>query len=76
MKLLLQIMILTSMLALSACGIQGPQHTSSGRAAYGNAVPDFKANKKQNQKRKKEARQGAKRKKTRNNGSYFDGRPY
>lgn len=74
MKLLCQIIILTSMLAVSACGIQGPQNTSSARAAYGNAAPDFRANKNQN--RKKEARQGTKRKKSTNNNSYFEGRPY
>lgn len=76
MKLLFQIMILAIMFAISACGSQGPQHTSSARAAYGNAVPDFKANKKQNQKRKREARNGAKRKKIQDNGSYFHARPY
>jgi len=58
MKFFIPIMILTSMLAVSACS--GPQHTSSGRAAYGDAVPEFKANKKKNQKRKKEGPQGSK----------------
>lgn len=76
MKLLFRIIILTSMFAISACGIQSPQHTSSARAAYGNAAPDFKANKKQNQKRKKSARTKAKGKEARENDSYFHGRPY
>jgi hypothetical protein len=67
-------MILASIFAVSACSIQS--QTSSARAAYGNAVPDFKANKKKNQKRKKKARREVKRKKTRNNRLYFHGRPY
>lgn len=76
MKPVCHIIILTCMFFLSACGTQGPQHTSSARAAYGNAVPDFKANKKQNQKRKTDALKGAKRKRAQDNGSYFHGRPY
>jgi hypothetical protein len=69
-------MILASMVAASACSIQSQQHTSSARAAYGNAVPDFKANKKQNQKRKKKAVKEAKRKKSPDTRSYFHARPY
>ncbi|MGC1241627.1 MAG: hypothetical protein WA874_08565 [Chryseosolibacter sp.] len=80
MKLLFHIMIFSSMLALSACNVhaqKSPQRTSSARAAYGNAVSDFKANKKKNQKRKKKARKEGKRKeKTTNNRSYWHGRPY
>lgn len=76
MRLLLQILVLTTMFAVSACGIQNPQNTSAARAAYGNAAPDFRANKKLNQKRKKRAGKEAKRKKARGNRLYFQGRPY
>jgi len=76
MKLLFYIMILTSIFALSACNVHLAHQTSSARAAYGNAVPDFKANKKQNQKRKKKAHKAAKRKNGRDNKSYFYRRPY
>ena len=79
MKLLSQIVILIFIFALSACNVytQGsPQHTSSGRAAYGNPVSDFKANKKKNQKRKKKAYKAAKRNRAGNNQSVWHGRPY
>ena len=66
------------MFVLSGCSVytQSPQHTSSGRAAYGNAVGDFKVHKKKNQKRKKRAYKAAKRKKAGNNRSLWHGRPY
>jgi hypothetical protein len=79
MKLLFQIVILTIMFALPACNVytqRSPQRTSSARAAYGNAVPEFKANKKKNQKRKKKALKETKRKKARNSRSPWHGRPY
>lgn len=70
-------MLVACVFGVSACNIHNPQRTSSARAAYGNAVPDFKANKKKNQKRKKKARKSAKRKKSRNTrSSVFEGRPY
>ena len=67
------------MLALSGCNVythKSPEATSSARAAYGDAMPEFKANKKKNQKRKKKARKQAKRKKSGDNKLYFHGRPY
>jgi hypothetical protein len=76
MKFPIHMMILTSILAVSACS--GPQETSSARAAYGDAVPEFRATKKKNQKREKKALKEAKRKNAGNNNnkSYFEGRPY
>jgi hypothetical protein len=76
MRLLVQILVLSTMFAISACGIHNPQNTSAARAAYGDTTPDFKANRKMNQKKKKSAQKEAKRKKTRGNRSYFEGRPY
>ena len=80
MTQLIQIVILTGILLGSAFNVHAqkrPERTSSGRAAYGNRVFDFKANKKKNQKKKKKALKAAKRKKVRNNkSSYFHGRPY
>jgi len=63
--------------AINAYAQKRSDRTSSGRAAYGNTVPEFKAHKKKNQKKKKKAVKAAKRKKVRNNkSSYFQGRPY
>lgn len=79
MKLFSQITILAITFALSGCNVYtkgSPQHTSSGRAAYGNAVSDFKVNKKRNQKRKRKAHKATKRKKVGNNRSVLHGRPY
>ena len=80
MKHVLQMMVVIIM--LSGCAYRGhvqkrAENTSSVRAAYGNAAPDFRANKKKNKKSKKSALKSAKRKKDRNNrSSYFTGRPY
>lgn len=81
MKRLFQISIMTAMLlgfALNADAQKKAQRTSSARAAYGTAVPEFKAHKKRNRKAKKKARKSAKRKKASSNkkASYFKGRPY
>lgn len=77
MKLLFQVMILAVMLVVSGCSVHRAHRTSSARAAYGDGVPDFKAHKKKNQKRKKKARSAAKRKNVRDdNKLYFEGRPY
>lgn len=68
---------ITGLLAASSCGVYNAQGTSSARAAYGDSAADFRANKKNNQKRKKNALKSAKRKKTKNGrSSYFEGRPY
>lgn len=78
-KLLFHIMIFSSLLAVSACNVyvqKNPQRTSSARAAYGNAAPDFKSSKKKNQKRENKARKAAKRKKAPDNNSYWHRRPY
>ena len=76
MKLFSLIMVLAGLLIASACNVQNPQHTSSARAAYGNAAPDFKAHKKKNQKKQRRAVRDAKRKNTPNNRLYFHRRPY
>ena len=73
-------MIITSILAGAPFSVHAqkrPQDTSSARAAYGNAEPEFKANKNRNHKAKKKARKSAKRKKAKDTkASYFKGRPY
>jgi hypothetical protein len=80
MKRLFQITILIGILtgsAHSAHAQRKAERSASGRAAYGNTVPEFKASKKKNQKAKKKAAKSAKRKKVRNHpSSYFTGRPY
>lgn len=79
MKLFLHFLIVATMCGVSACGVNGGKSahlTSSGRAAYGNAAPEFKANKKKNQKRKKMAGRQAKRKRATDNRLYFHRRPY
>ena len=80
MKRFFQITILISILtgfAFSAKAQKKPELTSSGRAAYGDTTPDFKVNKKKNQKAKKKSLRSAKRKKVSNKrSSYFRGRPY
>lgn len=80
MKRLLQIIIIASILAGSAFSVHAQkrvQHTSSARAAYGNAVDEFKPNKKRNQKAKKKALKPAKRKNAGiTTSAYFRGRPY
>jgi hypothetical protein len=79
MKLLLRIIILSCLFGMSACNVHaqnGPQRTSSARAAYGNAVPEFKAHKKKNQKRVKKTRKEARQKTVRKNRSYWHARPY
>ena len=77
MKPLLRIFILISLLAgqvLTAQAQKKADRTSSGRAAYGNTVPEFRAHKKKNKKSKKKA---IKRKRATNKrSSYFSGRPY
>jgi hypothetical protein len=80
MKRLLQIIVVTGVLCgstISAHAQRKAEDTSSGRAAYGNAAPDFKAHKKKKKKSRKKAIKSAKRKQDRNNrSSYFTGRPY
>lgn len=80
MKRLLQITIIASILtgsAFSARAQERVQNTSSARAAYGNAVNEFKFHKKRNQKAKKKAIKSAKRKNAgKTTASYFRGKPY
>jgi len=80
MKPLLRIFILISLLAgqvLTAQAQKKADRTSSGRAAYGNTVPEFRAHKKKNKKSKKKAIKAVKRKRATNKrSSYFSGRPY
>jgi hypothetical protein len=76
MKRLVPIIVLTGMLAVSGCASQKSHRTSSARAAYGDGVPDFKANRKKNQKRKNRARKESKQKNSRTHHSPFEGRPY
>ena len=76
MKILFPILMLLAAFALSSCHTGNPQHTSSARAAYGNAVGDFKAHKKKNQKRKRKARKEAQQKNTADNQSVWHARPY
>lgn len=80
MKRLLQITIIASILtgsAFSARAQERVQNTSSARAAYGNAVNEFKFHKKRNQKAKKKAIKSAKRKDAgKTTASYFRGKPY
>lgn len=79
MKYVLQIIIISILggSVLTVHAQRRAEHTSSGRAAYGNSAPEFKASKKKNAKKKKKAVKTAKRKKVRNNrSSYFHGRPY
>ena len=73
-------MIIAGIVAVAAPGVWAQtkaERTSSARAAYGNAVEEFRAHKKRNSKAKKKARKSAKRKKARNNkASVFRGRPF
>jgi hypothetical protein len=75
-----KIIILSGILtgsALNAHAQKAPERTASGRAAYGDTTPSFRANKKKNKKSKKKARKSAKRKtRTNNRSSYFTGRPF
>ena len=80
MKFLVQITIMIGILISSAFSVHAQKRadrTSSGRAAYGDTAPDFKANKKKNHRAKKKALKSAKSKKVRNKrSSYFSGRPF
>ncbi|HYG20879.1 MAG TPA: hypothetical protein VD816_18200 [Ohtaekwangia sp.] len=76
----IKILVLTGFFTgsvVSAHAQKAPERTGSGRAAYGDTTPSFRANKKKNQKTKKKARKSAKRKKrTNTRSSYFTGRPF
>jgi len=65
--------------ALSACSIpipRSPEDTATGRAAYGDVMPEYKAHKKKNARKKKRPLKRAKRNPSRDAKLYGHGRPY